>query len=234
MSTLQKRLDSFKPYLIGIRYLDTMVVVDVLFKDTWTIPEDQYVKSIKGKDEINYYMICSEVDGIGLDDLLDYIAKVIRVNLEREEKHDLLRKKISELTDIFKKNTLEKLNNIRFTFDEITTKHLTSTPPLTEDSVETQIKDTTPPLPPPTQINAYLDENGNPIEMSEEEIEIALEEERGLRKIQQRPKNNVINNVELPPRLKPSVMETNMETNIETGCACGPDEACDKCIDTKY
>ena len=224
MSNLQKRLDSFKPYLIGIRYLESMVVVDVVFKDDWTIPEDQNIKKIKGDDKLNYYMICSEVEGIGLDDLLDYVDKVIKINLEIEDKRDLLRKKISELTELFKKNTLTRLINLNFTFGEINHTPMGISGMTSTYSTSFGRSEETP-----VPINSYLDGNGNPIELTEDEEEIILEEERAARNIKQRPKNNVINKIELPPRV-----QNQNAINIETGCRCTPLEACDKCIDTKY
>jgi hypothetical protein len=204
-----------------------MVVVDVLFKNDWTIPEDKNIKTIKGKDDLNYYMVCSEVEGIGLDDLLDYVDKVIKLNLEREEKHDLLRKKIGELTELFKKNPLAKLIKLKFTFGEtdyVPNINALDEPPIISSPHQREMEEMVIP------INAYLDENGNPIELSEEDKEAILEEQRAARNLKQRPKSNMVSKVELPPRGQKQVMEI----NPETGCACGPNEACDKCIDSKY
>ena len=87
MSNIQKTLDSLQPYVIGIRYLEGTPLVDAVFKEGWTVPEDPSVKKIKGNDELNYYMIFSETQGIGLDELLEYVAKTIKLNEEREKKH---------------------------------------------------------------------------------------------------------------------------------------------------
>jgi hypothetical protein len=56
-----------------------------VFKEGWTVIEDANIKKVKGDDGLNYYMIFSEIKGIGLDELLNYVGKVIKANLEREK-----------------------------------------------------------------------------------------------------------------------------------------------------
>jgi hypothetical protein len=200
-------------------------LVDAVFKEGWTVPEDPKVKKVKGNDEMNYFMLFSEVDGIGLDELLAYVKKTIDINVEREKKHDLLREKVNELKEVFKKNSLEKLKRLKFTFNE---EDLV--PKLNDFDVDIDIDDTyeeeevtetvAPNLYPENveeyeisgeeidnQQHTYLDENGNPIELSEEELEIIEEEERARKNIeylkskkQTEKVKNVSNKVELPPR----------------------------------
>ena len=81
MSNIQKTLDSLQPYVIGIRYLEGMPVVDVVFKPEWSVQEDPRIKMMKGNDEVNYYMLFSEVKGIGLDELLGFVDKNIKLNI---------------------------------------------------------------------------------------------------------------------------------------------------------
>ena len=114
MSNIQKTLDSLQPYVIGIRYLEGTPLVDAVFKEGWTVPEDPTIKKLKGNDELNYFMIFSETVGIGLDELLDYVAKTIKINEEREKKHELLKVKVNELKEIFKRTPLNKLTNLKF------------------------------------------------------------------------------------------------------------------------
>ncbi len=118
MSNIQKTLDSLQPYVIGIRYVEGTPVVDAVFKEGWSVPADNNVKMAKGDESMNYYMLFSESPNIGLDDLLAYVDKVIKLNLEREKKHELLRVKVNELKEVFKKNTLAKLTRLKFTFAE--------------------------------------------------------------------------------------------------------------------
>lgn len=227
MSNIQKTLDSLQPYVIGIRYLEGTPLVDAVFKEGWMVPEDPKVKKIRGNEEMNYYMLFSEVNGVGLDELLAYVKKTIDVNVEREKKHELLREKVGELKELFKKHSLDKLKRLKFNFseedlvpklndfdvdvdiDETYEEEIIETPqsnfypenideyPTSEEKeIETN-----------QSIPAYLDENGNPIELTEEELEMIEEEERAKRNIEmikskkQNDKlKNISSKVELPPR----------------------------------
>lgn len=230
MSNIQKTLDSLQPYVIGIRYLEGTPLVDAVFKEGWMVPDDTKIKKIKGNDEMNYYMLFSEVSGVGLDELLAYVRKTIDINVEREKKHELLREKVNELKELFKKHNLDKLKRLKFNFseedlvpklndfdvdiDETYEEETIETPQdfypnvdehMTSgekefDSSENQIESNQP-------IPAYLDENGNPIELTEEELEMIEEEERAKRNIEmlkskkQNDKlKNISSKVELPPR----------------------------------
>lgn len=232
MSNIQKTLDSLQPYVIGIRYLEGTPLVDAVFKEGWMVPDDTKIKKIKGNDEMNYYMLFSEVSGVGLDELLAYVRKTIDINVEREKKHELLREKVNELKELFKKHNLDKLKRLKFNFseedlvpklndfdvdvdiDETYEEETIETPQdfypnvdehITSgekefDSSENQIESNQP-------IPAYLDENGNPIELTEEELEMIEEEERAKRNIEMmkaKKQNDKVKNlsskVELPPR----------------------------------
>ena len=248
MSNIQKTLDSLQPYVIGIRYVEGTPVVDAVFKEGWSVPADNNVKMAKGDESMNYYMLFSELPNIGLDELFAYVDKVIKLNLEREKKHELLRVKVNELKEVFKKNTLAKLTRLKFTFaeeelvgnlndfdididDEMPAEEV-----FEEEIIEENIPNQQGDLTNPAQ---YLDENGNPIELTEDEREILEEEaraERNRKAIRNGRKPTVTtkvqNKVELPPKRKPElVLSESYES--ETDCDCGPDEACDKCIDSK-
>lgn len=253
---IQKTLDSLQPYVIGIRYLEGTPLVDVVFKEGWNVPEDAKIKKIKGNDDMNYFMLLSEIPGVGLDELLAFVDKTIKLNIEREKKHDLLKVKFNELKEVFKKTSLDKLKNLKFTFTE---EDLV--PTLTEFDMDDFEEEIIPqPLPTeklipeeysiydeyeevkitetPIEHTPYLDEDGNPIELSEDDMELLAEEARAEQnkkfldsKNKKTDSKKIANKVELPPKRKP-VLETTIDYNSD--CECGPDEACDKCIDSKY
>jgi hypothetical protein len=234
MSNIQKTLDSLQPYVIGIRYLEGTPLVDAVFKEGWTIPEEPTVKKVKGNDELNYYMLYSEVKGVGLDELLQYVKKTIDINIEREKKHDLLREKVNELKEFFKKNSLEKLKRLKFSFveEDLTPKlndfDIDIDSSYEEEPIqktkEEEVKSESPNYSEnleeysnpyeeedvkitKLEKERFLDENGDIIELSEEELEMIEEEERAKRNIQylkskkQNDKvKNISNKVELPPR----------------------------------
>jgi len=106
--------------------------------------------------------------------------------------------------------------------------------PIEEEIVEEVETPAQPPLP-----NAeFLDKDGNPIELTEEDRELLEEEARAERnrqiieaRKQKTGVKNISKKVELPPK-KPK-MEMAHVTSSYTDCGCGEDEACDKCIDSK-
>lgn len=237
MANLQKTLDALQPYVISIRYLEGLPVVDVIFKDGWTLPESDVIKRVKGDEGLNYYMLFSEKDTIGLDELLEYVDLVIKFNVEREKKHELLKEKVNELKELFKKIPLTKLKRLKFSFSD---EELV---PELEDFDLTEEASIPSPIYKPSDIddteNASItnveEVNVHQEEYSEEEAEMIAEEERAenYRKIKTaNNKNeqvkNILQNIELPP--KKSIQNALM---IEADCNCGPDEACSKCIEQK-
>ena len=226
MSSIQKTLDSLQPYVIGIRYLEGLPLVDTVFKEGWTVPEDPLITKVKGDEGMNYYMIYSEKKGVGIDELLSFVDKTIKLNLEREKKHELLRLKVEELKKLFKDNTLARLTRLKFTFaeedivpslgefdlnieEQIETEQIETEQIETEDvqepviytaemvdnmySEEDIVSQTVP---------QYVDENGNPIQYTEEELEMMEEEARAERnrKLFKNKKNGMASKIELPPR----------------------------------
>lgn len=243
MSSIQKTLDSLQPYVIGIRYLEGIAVVDAVFKEGWTVPDVERIQKAKGDEGMNYYMVFSEVPGVGLDDLLSYVEATIKLNLEREKKHDLLKAKVKELQEIFKKNSLAKLTKLKFSFsDEDLTPKLSDIDMDVEErkDEETFIEEEVPtPLTPekPKHVE-YLDADKNPIPVSSEDLEAQEEEARAerFRQVQEVNKKkgevkNIANKkIELPPKKK---MESPVPAMAGVYCECGPNEACDKCIESK-
>jgi hypothetical protein len=192
-------------------------------------------------------MIFSEAEGVGLDELLAYVDRTIKLNQEREKKHDLLREKVNELKEIFKKNSLKKLTTLKFSFteedlmpklddfdlddDDEVDAPVWSAPTINEVVEEETINES-----PSINNAAYLDENGNPIEMTEEELEMLEEEARAERNRKalgrkNNPISNMAKKVELPPKRK--IEMAMADSDYESDCECGPEEACEKCIDKK-
>ena len=237
MANIQKTLDSLQPYVIGIRYQEGIPLVDAVFKDDWVIIDDPKIKKIKGNEEMNYYMIFSEVNDVGLDELLGYVDRVIKNNLDREKKHELLRVKVNELKELFKKTSLSTLKTLKFSFGEEDLMPSINEIDYDEEIVG-NINDSLN-VPVITQSNSvvpetYVDENGNNLPLSDEEREILEEEERAERNrklLAQAKKKTTIQKI----AKKVELPQKNVETSLinRTDCDCGPNEACDKCIETK-
>lgn len=221
MSSIQKTLDSLQPYVIGIRYLEGLPLIDTVFKEGWTVPDDPKITKVKGDEGMNYYMIYSENKKVGIDELLAFVDKTIKLNLEREKKHDLLRVKVEELKKLFRETPLAKLSRLKFTFTEED-----MVPSLNEFNLDIDDEPTQSETEPEIQqepvvytaemidamgeeensvlptVPQYVDEHGNPIEYTEEELEMIEEEARAERnrKLFKNKKNGMASKIELPPR----------------------------------
>jgi hypothetical protein len=204
MNEIQKKLDSLQPYVTGIRYMQGIQLVDAVFKDGWLFPESDVIRKEK-VDENNYYMFFSEKEGVFIDDLLDYVKSIIDLNIEREKKHELLKEKIKELQILFKDNSLTKLKKLKFTFED--------------DNIIPSLMD---------------------MDIIEEIVEIKEKDVKELNLIEQHEKfsglkKNKTTTVELPPKSEKIVVESyDIPEDLKSGeCKCGPEEACQKCMDAK-
>lgn len=115
---IQDKLTSLRPYVIGIRYVQNLQIVDAIFKDGWIVAETDKVKKEIVDTAQNYYMFYSEDVNTTIDELLDHVEEIINFNIEREQKQELLKQKVKELQKIFKDNPLTKLEKLEFSFSQ--------------------------------------------------------------------------------------------------------------------
>jgi hypothetical protein len=223
MSKIQEKLDSLQPYVVGIRYIQGVQLVEASFTEGWIIPESNLIK--KEAIEANYYMFFSEIKEISIDDLLDYVKSIIDINIERENKHELLKQKVKELQILFKDNTLSKLKNLSFTFDEQIVPSLLEM----DSDILNEIAKEERVIEAPYAADEYEDDE-------EEEKRISLiEQQEKFNSSKNKNKHKVLNNIELPPRNQKIEVEVyDLPEGMKEGeCVCGPEEACPKCMDDK-
>ena len=199
-------------------------MIDTVFKEGWSVPEDPVITKVKGDEGMNYYMIYSEKKGVGIDELLSFVDKTIKLNLEREKKQDLLRVKVEELKRLFKDNSLTKLSTLKFNFSEEDVvgefdlnideepqqaqqieqeKEVYSEPVIyTSEMIDAMYSEDT--LIQTPNSPQYVDENGNAIEYTEDELEMIEEEVRAERNrnLFKNKKNGAASKIELPPRVQ--------------------------------
>lgn len=238
MANLQQTLNALQPYVIGIRYINNGVaVVDAIFKDGWTLPDSEIIKKAKGNDEVNYYMIFSEKEDVGIDELLDYVRMTINVNIEREKKHELLKEMVNELKLVFKKNTLTNLKRLRFIIGEEDIMPEINEFDLDEPPTEKLELANKIGLGEIVKEEPIVEKEVEPIiPLTEEDLEIEEEEKKAaiFFELQKQQRLNgvskkISSTVELPPKRK----QQEYTETIVADCECGPDEACSKCIETK-
>ncbi len=211
--SIEKRIKSLHPYVIQMRFPNDTAVVDVVFKDGWGVPTSKIIKAIRGEDKsVNYYMFYTEDEDSGLDDVLNYIEQVININLEREKKYELLKIKTEELKELFRKNPLAKLVDMKFVLGGETL-----VPDIMPDDFDVQIDEV---IETPETINE---------EKIVENVNVPSPEIKHTRA----PRKNTNNTqkIELPPKGKIE-LEEHLEPKLV--CRCSDEEICPVCAEEKY
>lgn len=113
-----------KNYLKSVRFIKDHVSFDMSFPKTWDIKKEHVnnVDMIENESSDTNRKIISfvtEVNEQKVDIVEEVITKIIKFNIEREEKEKLFRNKVQELKDIFSKQKLEELKNLKFDVDDI-------------------------------------------------------------------------------------------------------------------
>lgn len=119
---IDDKLKEIKPFLVSLRYEGKAPVVDVNFKEGWIVPDSNNIKIEKFEGLKDTYMFYSNNEQITMDNVIEFVAKVISINLEREHKMVLLKTKIKELQEFFVNHSLEELKRMDFTITPIITE----------------------------------------------------------------------------------------------------------------
>lgn len=108
-----KQLD---PYLRGVKKADNYSVVEVNLKHSWLIPQHSDIENQSKPTKTNgitYYMFYSEK--LGFDGIIQWLKKdVVEMNIELEQKEELLKSKVEQLKEIFENSSLEELQKMDF------------------------------------------------------------------------------------------------------------------------
>ena len=109
-------------YLKSVRIIKDYVTFDMVFPQTWMIPKKapENVEILQNQDKdgsIVTSFVC--VNNVTLINVVEEtIERVIKTNIEREEKERLFKNKVSELKQIFEKENLENLKGLKFDLEE--------------------------------------------------------------------------------------------------------------------
>lgn len=117
-----KEIKPFIEYLHQIRKLENYIVFDMLFSKNWKIPkkfivEDKFLNNGTLEDKLHLSFIC-DFEENSLNLIQNNILGIIRYNLEREAKEKLFEAKVSELKNMFDKESLENLKVLQFEFNK--------------------------------------------------------------------------------------------------------------------
>ena len=117
-----KELAPFVQYIHSIRKLETYLSFDMVFPTKWTLPksiiDEGQVISFNVEDQNSKGVtFVSQINENDISLILIKIAKIIKLNKERELKEQLFRQTIDQLKQTFEKNDLDKLQNLYFDFE---------------------------------------------------------------------------------------------------------------------
>jgi hypothetical protein len=117
-----KELAPFVEYTQSIRKLKTYLSFDMVFPSKWSLPkslvEEGQVVGFETEDQnMKGISFVSPLDESQISTTLTKIAKIIKLNKERELKEKLFKQTIEQLKQTFEKNDLDKLQNLYFDFD---------------------------------------------------------------------------------------------------------------------
>lgn len=117
-----KEIFPFLEYIHSIRKLETYLSYDMVFPTKWVIPkvlidENKIVAFETQNTNMKGISFVCKINEKEISDTLVKIAKVIKVNQEKEMKEKLFKETIEKLKTTFEKNDLEKLKNLYFDFE---------------------------------------------------------------------------------------------------------------------
>ena len=111
-------------YLNSVRVLKNYITFDMLFPTTWVmlkkLPEGLEILQNNDKDDKIVTSFVCENKLILIDSIETSIDKIIKTNIEREEKEKLFKLKVQELKSIFETKNLENLKGLKFDIEELT------------------------------------------------------------------------------------------------------------------
>ena len=116
-------ISPFIDFIHSIRKLKTYLSFDVKFPDKWVIPksilEDTQIVSFEVEDPMykGLSFVC-EIKDDSINVILNKIAKIIKINREKELKEKLFKQMVEKLKVTFDSNNLDALQNLYFDFQK--------------------------------------------------------------------------------------------------------------------
>lgn len=118
-----RELEPFIEYIHSIRKLKNYLSLDFKLPSKWSLPksivEEGQVVGFES-DDSNYKGISfvTEITEQAMTTTLNKVAKIIKLNKEKELKEKLFKQTIEQLKQTFEKNDLDKLQNLYFDFEQ--------------------------------------------------------------------------------------------------------------------
>ena len=117
--SLHEEIIKLRPHLTGIRFHQSFIILDFVIPVHWQVPTKGVPASVQIKvndntETTNSISLFSTFDNENTKAIFKFSNKLVKENMELEEKKKLLEQKIAELEVIFKGNGLESLKGLNF------------------------------------------------------------------------------------------------------------------------
>lgn len=117
--SLYKEFSTLLPYIQSVRKIKTYLSFDVSFPKTWRLPkkfvqEDKVMEQTSSTVDERLFSFVCEITEESIENTSNNLQNIIKYNLEREEKERLFENKVNELKEIFDKQNLNNLKNLKF------------------------------------------------------------------------------------------------------------------------
>jgi hypothetical protein len=117
-----KELAPYVQYIHSIRKLETYLSFDMSFPTKWSLPksiidEGQVIAFNLEDTNLKGVSFVAQINENDVSIILTKIARIIKLNKERELKEQLFKQTIDQLKQTFEKNDLDKLQNLYFDFE---------------------------------------------------------------------------------------------------------------------
>lgn len=113
----------FIEYIHSIRKLKDYLIFDMKFSSKWMIPkqlsdDNNIVPYELESVELKGISFVSEIKEHEVNNTISKIEKIIKLNKEKEQKEKLFREYVEKLKGTFESNSIDKLKNLHFEFEE--------------------------------------------------------------------------------------------------------------------
>ncbi len=113
-STVYDTISSLRPYFFSLREIKENVSLDIRLPSNWKLLEysDDQIK-IQDRNEKNMLIsIINIATKDGYDEVFNIAKKIIKTNLEEEEKLKLFNTTVDDLKELFQNSSLDKLKEL--------------------------------------------------------------------------------------------------------------------------
>ena len=119
--SIYKEFNDLYPYIQSVRKLKNYLSFDMSFPKSWKLPkkyikEDSVLENESTDKNQRLISFVSQFEEKSINQIAENIKNIIKFNKELEAKEKLFNDKVSELKNLFEKQNLQSLNELKFEF----------------------------------------------------------------------------------------------------------------------